>query len=137
MRRVRGDVAREARDPRGSHPYDLLPLRPGSCEPAAPSQQGEALHLRLAARPLWTYAVAELSAPRVVGTLAYLRRRVVLDREDACLVSAPLFCPHATPVAVRPAIVRSSAPLGGARLQHIQKKGKGCNKGKGKHKKRR
>ena len=59
MRRVRGDVAREARDPRGSHPYDLLPLRPGSCEP---SQQGEALHLRLAARPLWTYAVAELSA---------------------------------------------------------------------------
>lgn len=100
-RSVRGEAAHESRAP---YYYELAPLGIGDSE----------LHLRLTARPLWTFVAAATPAfrrlvsasgddyttqipgvgqclMRVVGTVAYLRRRLILDREDVCLIESTLF----------------------------------------------
>ena len=103
-RAVRGEAARESRSP---HYYELLP------HGGEIGGGRKGLHIRLAARPLWTYYAAgawgmrsaehdyftsasDGQAPqrmRRVGSLAYLRRRVIVDRDDVCFLEGNFFLP--------------------------------------------
>ena len=84
---MRNDASHESRTP---HDYELRPVP----SEGGRRRTGHEVHIRLAARPLWTCAAAAVrkaTGERKVGTLAYLRRRLILDRDDVCLLEATLF----------------------------------------------